>query len=80
MLLSNIVEAVTKVIKKMEWGMDLGLFIMRKVEDIVVNGERIKWKEEEHYTMEMDNWLMRVNGNLINYTDLEYYITKILFI
>jgi hypothetical protein len=56
----------------------LGLFSMSKVENIVGNGIKTKWKEEEHYTILMVNLLTRANGAKTNCTDMEYYITKLL--
>lgn len=55
MLLNNIVVVNIKDINKMVWDMDLEHFIINKVENIVVNGVKIKCKVEVHYIILMDN-------------------------
>ena len=51
---------------------------MMRVEGIQGNGSIIKWKAEEPSTIQMGRLLMRVNGRVINFMALEYYIMNIL--
>lgn len=49
-------------------------FIMNKVGNIQENGAKIKCKEEELFTIQMESLLMKANGTKINFMDMEFYI------
>ena len=51
-------------------------FITMKEVNIVANGPEIEWKVEGFFTILMENWPMKVNGNRTNYADMEFFTTK----
>ena len=51
-----------------------------KVVNMQANGTKIKCKVEEHYIMRMIELLIKVNGSMINFMDMEFFTTKFLLI
>ena len=51
-------------------------FITMKEANIVGNGLETEWKVEEFFTILMENWPMKGNGNRTNCADMEFFTTK----
>ena len=54
----------------------LELFITMKEANIVASGLETEWKEEEFFTMLMENWRMKVNGKRTNCADMEFFTIR----
>lgn len=80
MLVNSTVEANTKVTKRVAWGMDLVLFITKKVANIVASGVKTKCKAEAHFITLTENSRTRANGTKISYTVTACFIMKHQFI
>ena len=66
-----------KVTNKVDIVKVLALFTTTKEENTVANGLKIECQEKEFSIMPMENLLIKVNGIKINFTVMEFYITRI---
>ena len=58
-------------------GMEKESSFIKMEECMTDNGNKIKWKGMEHFTMIQVKLLMRENGKMINFMEKENYIIKI---
>lgn len=56
--------------------MDKELFITKRVENISVNGNKIKWMEKVHYIIQMIKLLMMGIGKMINFMVMELFTMR----